>query len=81
MIRMTQILAKILPYIQISLSVLLIIAILLQRSGSELGGAFGGGDGGGFYHTKRGFEKFLFYFTIAVAILFAVSAFLAIIIK
>jgi len=70
---------QILPWIQISLSILLVIAILLQRSGAELGGAFGGGEGGGFYHTKRGFEKFLFYLTIVLAILFAVSAFVTIV--
>jgi len=74
-----EILSNILPWIQIGLSILLIIAILLQHSGAELGGAFGGGEGGGFYHTKRGFEKFLFYLTIASAILFAASAFVAII--
>lgn len=76
-----QFLAKILPYLQIILSVLLITTILLQRSGADVGGALGGGDGGSFHHTKRGFEKFLFYFSIVCGILFALSAFLVIIIK
>jgi len=71
---------NILPYIQIILSVLLVCTILLQQSGTELGGAMGGGDSS-FFHTKRGFEKFLFYFTIILAILFALSAFLGVIIK
>lgn len=76
-----QTLSGILPYIQIALSVLLITAILLQQSGSELGGAFGGGgDGGGVKHTRRGFEKTLFSATIVIAIAFALSAFLALII-
>lgn len=75
-----QIVAKILPYAQIVFSVILIVAILLQQSGAGLGGALGGGDDS-FHHTKRGFEKFLFYLSIVCGILFALSAFLAIIIK
>jgi len=63
-----------LPWIQIVLSAILIIGILLQSSSAGVGGAFGGGDGGGIYHTKRGFEKFVFYLTIIVAVLFAASA-------
>ena len=36
-----------------------------------LGGAFGGGDaGGGTLYTRRGFEKVLFYATIAGGVLF-----------
>lgn len=74
--------ANILPYAQIILSVILVTAILLQQSGAGLGGALGGGDdSGGFHHTRRGFEKFLFYLTIVCAILFALFAFLSIIIK
>jgi protein translocase SecG subunit len=73
--------AKILPYVQIILSIVLVIAILLQQSGAGLGGALGGSDTGSFHHTRRGFEKFLFYLSIVCGILFALSAFLAIIIK
>ena len=59
------------PCIQTILSVVLIGLILLQRSGAELGGAFGGGDaGGGTLYTRRGFEKVLFYATIAGGVLF-----------
>ena len=76
-----QLIGKILPYAEIVLSVVLIVAILLQQSGAGLGGALGGGDEGSFHHTRRGFEKFLFYLSIACGILFALSAFLAIIIK
>ena len=74
-----KVMANVLPYIQIVLSVILIISILLQQSGAGLGGALGGGDGGPIYHTKRGFEKFLFYFSITVAIFFAASSTLAVI--
>jgi protein translocase SecG subunit len=74
------IIATILPYIQIILSIILIGAILLQQSGAGVGGVLGGGDSGGLHHTRRGFEKFLFVTTIVVGILFAISAFVAILI-
>ena len=75
------IIATMLPYIQIILSIILVVAILLQQSDSGIGGALGGGDSGGLYHTRRGFEKFLFITTIVVGTLFAVSAFIAILVK
>jgi len=74
------VLTNILPVIQIVLSVVLIATILLQRSNAGLGEAFGG-SGGGLYSTRRGFEKFLFYLTIACAIIFTILSFLAILIK
>jgi protein translocase SecG subunit len=75
-----QLVAKILPYVQVILSVVLILAILLQQSGAGVGGALGGSEGS-FHHTRRGFEKFLFYLSIICGILFALSAFLAIIVR
>mgnify|MGYP003392604169 CR=1 FL=1 len=75
-----QLVALVLPYAQIVLSVILILAILLQQSSSEVGGAFGGGDAS-FHSTRRGFEKFLFYLSIICGILFALSSLLAIIVK
>ncbi len=70
-----KILTSILPYIQIVLAVILITAILLQKTGSQIGGAFGGGDNfSSAFHTRRGFEKILFTITIAIAIFFVVSA-------
>jgi protein translocase SecG subunit len=74
-------LAKVLPYAQIILSVILVSAILLQQSAAGLGGALGGDDAGSFHHTRRGFEKFLFYLSIVTAILFALSALAVIIIR
>ena len=50
---------------------LLIMAILLQSKGSGLGAAFGGTSN--IYKVKRGAEKFLFYLTIVMAILFCGS--------
>ena len=68
---------SLLPYVQIILSVPLVGAVLLQRTGSQVGGAFGGGDNlSSAYHTRRGFEKVLFTTTVILAILFAVSALL-----
>lgn len=72
-------LAQILPYAQIILSVILITAIMLQQSGAGVGGALGGGDSSSFHHTRRGFEKFLFYLSIVCGILFALFAFLSLI--
>jgi len=60
----------ILLYIQIALAILLIVAILLQHRGTSLGGAFGGE--GTVYRSRRGAEKFLFYLTIILAVLFAI---------
>lgn len=57
---------------QIILGVMLIVAILLQAQGSGLGSTWGGG--GETYHTKRGLEKVLFYFTIIGIIAFVVSS-------
>lgn len=73
--------AQILPYAQIILSVVLIMSILLQQSGAGVGGALGSGDGSSFHHTRRGFEKFLFFLSIICAILFALFALLSIMIK
>ena len=66
---------SLLPYIQIILSVVLVAAVLLQRTGAQVGGAFGGSDNfSSAFHTRRGLEKSLFTVTIIVAILFAISA-------
>ena len=72
--------AGVLPYIQIVLAVLLIVFILLQQTGASLGGAFGGDNFTAGYHTRRGSEKYLFWATIATGILFAATAFVALII-
>lgn len=54
--------------LQLVVSILLIIAILLQSRGTGLGSAFGGS--GGVYLTKRGLEKKLFIITIILSVLF-----------
>jgi len=54
--------------VQVVISILLIVSILLQNRGSGLGSAFGGDFGG--YYTKRGFEKFLFSFSVVLGAAF-----------
>lgn len=68
------------PYVQIILSIILIGAIILQQTGSSLGGAFGGDNFSAGFHKRRGFEKLLFNATIVIAILFGITAFAALII-
>jgi len=58
--------------VQIILAVLLVAAVLLQHRGTSLGGAFGGESA--VYRSRRGAEKFLFYLTIAIAVIFVVMA-------
>lgn len=58
-------------YVQIAqfvISLLLVVAILLQNRGAGLGGIFGGE--GNVYRTKRGVEKGLYIATIVLAIAF-----------
>ncbi len=52
--------------IQIILGVLLILVIIIQQKGSGLGSAFGADMG--FYRSKRGAEKLLFYATIILSV-------------
>ncbi len=71
-------LTHVLPYIQIVLAVLLVAAVLFQRSSAGLGGAFGENNNlGSGFHTRRGFEKFLFNGTIVLSVLFVASAIFA----
>ena len=61
---------QILFYLQIAVSIVLIILIAVQQRGAALGSAFGGG--GEFYSSRRGIQKNLYYATIAVAVFFIV---------
>ncbi len=65
---------NILLYIQIVLCVIIVISILLQNRAEGLGKMFGGG--GEVFRTKRGLEKFLYYFTIVLSILLVVVSLL-----
>jgi len=57
---------------QIVLAVALTLIILLQVRGGGLGGIFGQADT--VYRTKRGVEKTMFQFTVALAVLFVIIA-------
>lgn len=59
---------QIISYIQIVTAVLLTASILLQHRGTSLGGAFGGE--GNVYRSRRGAEKFLFWSTVVLAVIF-----------
>ena len=72
--------SEIISFIQLGAALLLIVLIVLQRSSGDLGGAFGG-DGAQFSRTRRGFEKFLFFATSIVAVLFIVTSAWIIILK
>lgn len=65
-----------LPFIQITLSILLVAAILLQQRGSSLGGAFGGDNFSSSFHKRRGAEEFLFRLSAGIAVLFVIATFL-----
>jgi protein translocase SecG subunit len=70
-----------LPWIQLVLSILLIGLVLLQRSADGIEGALGGSSSNMTYFARRGAEKFLFTATIIIAVLFAVSALLPLVLK
>jgi len=53
---------------QIIVAILLMTFILLQQRGTALGSAFGGE--GGFYATRRGLQKKIFWATIICAAIF-----------
>lgn len=57
----------------IIISLVLIMVVLLQTKGSSFSGAFGG-DSGSIYRTRRGVEKTLFQFTIAISAVFVLLA-------
>jgi len=63
---------RIINIVDIITAVLLIASILIQNKGAGLSSTFGGDFGG--YYSKRGFEKFLVWFSIALAAIFIVLA-------
>ncbi len=69
---------RILIYSHLIVSVLLIILVLLQQRGAALGSAFGLESG--FYATRRGIQKKIFWTTILLGILFIILSLLNLII-
>ncbi len=62
-------LAYILTIVDMVVMVALIISVALQNKSSGLSNVFGGG--GGVVSTRRGSDKYLFYATIVLGVLFA----------
>ncbi|MBM4443690.1 MAG: preprotein translocase subunit SecG [Chloroflexi bacterium] len=60
---------------QIIVAIVLIVVILLQVRGGGLGGIFGQPDST--FRTRRGLEKALFQFTIALVVLFVALSILS----
>lgn len=56
---------------EIIVSIVLIVLILLQERSAGASGVFGMGGSDAPYQTRRGFEKTIFWGTIAAAVLFA----------
>ena len=52
--------------LQIVVCSLLVVSVLMQNRAEGLGKMFGGG--GEVFRTKRGLEKFLYYFTITLIV-------------
>lgn len=56
---------------QLLISLILIVVVLLQSRGGDIGAAFGASGGGGqSFRTRRGLERTLFQLTIILAIVF-----------
>jgi len=67
---MLQNLKHYLPFLQLFVSIFLVILILLQQRGSAFG------ESGGFYTTRRGIQKRIFFASIFFGILFVALALL-----
>lgn len=64
-------------FLQIAVSVCLMVLIILQAKGVGLGRAWGGA--GDFYKSRRGVEKIVFNSTIILVIIFLISSILSLI--
>ena len=68
----------VLQIITVGSGVLLMISNLLQQRGATLGAGFG--SSGELYTTRRGVDKNLFEATIVIAVIFALSIFVGLLI-
>ncbi len=59
---------KLLNYLTLVVSVILVVLVLLQSKGGGLGSAFGGE--GNMYQTRRGLEKGIFILTVVLSVIF-----------
>jgi preprotein translocase subunit SecG len=65
--------------VQIILAITLITVILLQVKNAGLGSAFGGSDAS-IYTSRRGIDRILFQFTIALSAVFLVTSLLVLLV-
>jgi preprotein translocase subunit SecG len=67
------------PYlmvVEIVLAIVMVVLVILQAKGSDLGGFMGGGDSSSGFRTRRGIESTMHSATIGFAIAFFVCTFL-----
>lgn len=69
--------APYLSIIEIILGAALVVLVMVQAKGSDLGSLFGGGGEGGGFRTKRGIEATLHRLTIVTSVLFFINTLLA----
>jgi len=62
--------ANYLHIVQILVSLTLVLVVLLQAKGTDIGSAFGGTGGRSAFRTRRGIEKTLFQLTIFLVVVF-----------
>jgi len=65
--------------VQIILAITLITIILLQVKSASLGSAFGGSDAS-IYTSRRGIDRILFQFTIALSVVFLCNSVIVLIV-
>jgi preprotein translocase subunit SecG len=70
-----------LQFIQIIVSVGLVVLIVLQARGTGLGSLFGGTGGGAIQKTRRGLEKTLFQMTVGLSVVFILNAIIQLLIQ
>jgi protein translocase SecG subunit len=70
---------KVINIAEIIIAIALTVSILLQNRGAGLSQAFGGDFGG--YYTKRGFERFLVYFSVFLSAVFIILAIASLVIS
>ncbi|HEX2514208.1 MAG TPA: preprotein translocase subunit SecG [Chloroflexota bacterium] len=66
--------------VQIILAITLIVVILLQVKSASLGSAFGGTDAS-IYTSRRGIDRILFQFTIALSIVFLLTSIIVLLVS
>lgn len=72
---------QLLPWMQIILSILLVLCVLLQRGGDGIEGALGGSASVSTEFTRRGAEKTLFFITLIIAVLFVTTSIINILVR